>query len=243
MPNDDTTYAIALFAVLLLSLSWHEAAHAWVADKLGDPTARSKGRVTLNPIKHLDPFLSVILPLMLFFSFGFAIAGGKPVPVDIRYFKKPTRDFMYVALAGPGSNILLSLVFGILLVGSYWAGWLDMGVIENPYGEDIRQVPSLLSNAGPLPARILSLGVLLNVLLAVFNLIPIPPLDGSRVIGWLLPRFAKRTWYSMDRVGILIVIVAVYVFDGLSVVWGLIQSVMAEYDQVLLWLYDHNPFA
>jgi Zn-dependent protease len=242
--TDDLFAAIPFFAVLLLSLSWHEAAHAWVADKLGDPTARQLGRVTLNPIKHLDPFLSFILPLILFFSFGFAIAGGKPVPVDVRYFKRTTRDFMYVALAGPGSNILLSLLFGVVYVGCYWSGLVETGMIENPGGADIRMAPSLLE--GPptqLLGAILWAGIFLNIALAMFNLIPIPPLDGSRVIGWMLPRFAKRTWFSFDRAGVLIVLVVVFVFDGFAVFWSLIQKVIAVYDRGLLWLFDQNPFA
>jgi len=237
--------AIAVFAVLLLSFSWHEAAHAWVADRLGDPTARRLGRVTLNPLKHLDPFLSLVLPAVLFFSFGFVVAGGKPVPVDVRYFRRPTRDFMYVALAGPGSNILLAIVFGALLVLTTWTGIMPVETFEHLGRPDLTTRPGLvpIGQADSLLELVLQMGVAINVGLALFNLMPIPPLDGSRVIGWALPRAAKRTWYSLDRFGILVVLVFVFALDGFRLVFDVVVGVLTEYDELLGWLIDHNPLA
>ncbi len=146
--------------VLLLALAVHETAHGWVAYKLGDPTAHNQGRLTLNPLKHLDPVGTL---MMLFFGFGFA----RPVPIDVRYFKNPKRDMALTALAGPVSNILLAW-FGILLY-----------VIAGKFYNDsvFYQVIMLF----------LQVFYMLNLGLGVFNLIPCPPLDGSRIVLVFLP--------------------------------------------------------
>jgi len=230
-------------AILLVALSFHEAAHAWVADRLGDPTARRLGRVSLNPLRHLDPFLSVLLPIMLFNVAGVAIGGGKPVPIDPRYFKHPTRDFMLVALAGPFSNLLLALLFSIGFVLAIWTGLIPAGVVENPYAfaSDVHSVPRLTDVPTNLVFTCLQIGILLNVSLAAFNLIPIPPLDGSRFIGWLLPRPLQRSWYALDRVGILIVLVFVFVFDGTSYIAPAIDYLMTLCDEGLYRLAHLRP--
>lgn len=238
---DDTSTLVALVAILLLALSWHEAAHAWVADRLGDPTARRLGRVSLNPLRHLDPFLSVLLPVLLYNTTGVAIGGGKPVPIDPRYFKKPTRDFMFVALAGPFSNLLLALLFSIGFVLAIWSGLVPSGVVENPYGADVHSAPRLNDQPASFAAMCLAKGITLNVGLAAFNLIPIPPLDGSRFIGWLLPRALQRFWYALDRVGILIVLAFIFVFDGTSYVSPAIHHLMALCDEGLQWLVRLRP--
>ena len=225
--NADTTVLVGFLGILLLSLAWHEAAHAWVADRLGDPTARSLGRVTLNPIKHLDPFLSVVLPVLMYVSLGVAFGGGKPVPINPANFRHRARDFMFVALAGPGSNILLAVLFTLVYAGCAVAGLLEGPTIANPFGADIAYQPSLLRTSqsllrGNLPATLietwLGFSVLLNLLLAVFNLMPIPPLDGSRVIGWLLPRALANSWYRLDRFGLFLVLGFFYLMDGFQYV-------------------------
>ncbi len=219
-----------LVVVLLLSLSWHEAAHAWVADRLGDPTARELGRVTLNPIRHMDLFLSVVLPLMLLLANAPVFGGGKPVPIDVRNFRHKARDFMLVAVAGPFSNLLLAAGFGLLYVLCVGLGMFQEA-IPNPYGPATLHVPSIIFPEESIPSRFwLQIGMQLNIFLAIFNLFPVPPLDGSRIIGWLLPRKLQPAWYRLDRIGLLVVLVVVVFLPG--AVMHYIQYVM-----VTAWLH------
>ena len=143
-----------LIPVLLFALVFHEFSHGWVAYKLGDPTAKHQGRLTLNPIAHLDPFGSLMI---LFVGFGWA----KPVPVDSRYLANPRVDMMKIAFAGPASNLLLALISGILI--------------------------RLTGYMGPLTSMLI-LFTQINISLAVFNMIPIPPLDGSQIFSGLMIR-------------------------------------------------------
>ena len=222
---------LALIGVLLFSLSFHEAAHAWMADRCGDTTARALGRVTLNPLKHLDLFLSVILPAAMI-AFGIPpLAGGKPVPVDVRRLRNPSRDFMLVAVAGPLSNLLLAAGFGLAFVACIWQG-LFVTWIENPFdpGHPTPHVPSIIyGDAADNPWFFaLQMGLLLNITLALFNLLPLPPLDGSRIIGWLLPGPLKMTWYRLDRYA-LFIIAGLYLalnFTGLGgyISGGIVQA-------------------
>ena len=153
--------------IILLSLSVHETAHAIAANKLGDPTAKNLGRITLNPIKHLDPIGFIC---MLLCGFGWA----NPVPINTRYFKNPRRDMAISAAAGPVSNVLLAFIFALLLKISYVV------------------LPSVIATERALElanilVTFLSIGVSLNIALAVFNLLPVPPLDGSRMLYVFLP--------------------------------------------------------
>ena len=158
------------FIVLLFSLTVHEMAHAWTADRLGDPTARLLGRVSLNPIVHADPIGTVLFPLISMVSGATLIGWAKPVPVDTRRLRQPRRDYMLVAAAGPASNLILA-VFGAILLAI-------VPVSPQTLGESNVSVPI---------ATLLTRLVRLNVLLAVFNMLPIPPLDGGNVLAGLLP--------------------------------------------------------
>lgn len=162
--------------VILLSLTVHEMSHAFAAYRLGDETAKKQGRLTLNPLAHLDPTGFLMLLLL---GFGYA----KPVPIDTRYFKKPKRDIALTSLAGPGSNLLLAVVFGVLL-----------GFANSPVINGAGNMLYVLSWS-------LEAGIVVNVGLALFNLIPIPPLDGSNVLAVLLPpnkaaQYLKIRYYT-----------------------------------------------
>ena len=154
---------------ILIALTVHEVAHGWMAYKLGDPTAKTLGRLTLNPLKHLDPIGALC---MLFFHFGWA----KPVPIDSRYFKKPKRDVALTALAGPVSNILMAFC-GILLFSILRAVFVQVGAASS-FGATIQQLVLYL----------LFYFYSLNLSLAVFNFLPVPPLDGSRIFLVFLPQ-------------------------------------------------------
>lgn len=169
---------------MVISLGIHEAAHGWVAWKRGDPTAKELGRITLNPLAHIDLFMTLILPTVLFMTTGIIFGGAKPVPVQIHRLKHPLRDMSLVAIAGPASNFLLAALFALV-----WKASLASGA----YGPmDI------------LPMVLLSC-TLFNLILAVFNLVPIPPLDGSRVMTWLLPASLRDAYVGLERWGMFLI--------------------------------------
>jgi Zn-dependent protease len=183
-----------VIAVLVLSLGIHEAAHGWMAWKCGDPTARDLGRVTLNPFVHIDPFMTIVLPLVLFLSAGFIFGGAKPVPVAFHRLRNPMRDMALVAAAGPVANMLLAAFLFLLnkLLVTEFGIW-DANTVGN---------------------LVLLHSVFLNVLLAAFNLVPIPPLDGSRIMAWLLPENLRAPYVQLERMGMILVLVAVFLIPG-----------------------------
>jgi Zn-dependent protease len=178
---------VLTFIGLLLALSVHEASHAWSASALGDPTARLQGRVTLNPVVHIDPIGTVLLPLVAFAVNAPIIGWAKPVPVNTRYLRHPRRDFMWIALAGPASNIALALLASVVLRALPLLA-ISSGAID------------ILTPVFTFAQRFL----VLNVLLAVFNMIPVPPLDGSNVVAALLPNEAAAHWDRIRPYGIFI---------------------------------------
>jgi len=192
----NTIQKIAVIALpLVFAIVLHEVAHGWVADKLGDHTARSMGRLTLNPVSHIDLFGTVLMPLMLFLLtngkmvFGYA----KPVPINPYNFKNPKKDMALSSLAGPGINLLMAIVFSFLL----------RAVMPQFEGIITKQAWDWVV----LPITLMfGYGVIINVVLAVLNMIPIPPLDGSRVVYWVLPDKQAAAYYRLEPYGTLILI-------------------------------------
>jgi Zn-dependent protease len=179
----DLTPLIVGFAIVLVSLTVHEAAHAWTADKLGDPTARQLGRVSLNPVVHIDPIGTILLPLLAAYS-GLPILGwAKPVPVNISRLRHHRRDFMIVAAAGPLSNFAQAIVCAL--------------IVRVVFG---------ITDSGLIPA-ILRWAVEINLLLALFNLIPIPPLDGGNVLAGLVPERAAVMLDLVRQFGFILIYV------------------------------------
>jgi Zn-dependent protease len=184
----NTIQTIAIIALpLIFAIVLHEVAHGWVANKLGDHTARDMGRLTLNPISHISLFGTIIMPLLLFVvtSGNMVFGYAKPVPINPYNFKNPKRDMAFSALAGPGINMVMAVSFAVILR-------LIMPAIEISLPKDSWEWFML-----PL-AYMLGYGVIINVVLAVLNMLPIPPLDGSRVVYWLLPPRAAAAYYGLQ---------------------------------------------
>ena len=186
---------IAVFAICaILAITFHEAAHGFVALRFGDTTAKDAGRVTLNPIKHIDLFGTIILPLLLLLSAGFIFGYAKPVPVNFSALRNPRWNMIWVAVAGPAMNVALAVVSAILLRG--------IGVLD---GENA----ALVGNG-------LLLSVELNMILAIFNMLPLPPLDGSKVIAAFLPESLRRAYLRFGRYGMTVLILLVFVVPILA---------------------------
>jgi Zn-dependent protease len=194
--------AIAIqFAVLLFSLSIHEAAHAWMADRKGDHTARYLGRVTLNPLAHIDPVGTVIFPLLQFFTHFPLIGWAKPVPMNASNLKNPIKDQIYISLAGPAANFLAgSAALLILLIVKHLGS--EAFVYIN-YMADTWRIPGGQSFLIPI-LGILFFLVIINYALALFNVIPIPPLDGHWILYGLLPSKAAAALARFGTYGFFI---------------------------------------
>lgn len=175
----------------LFAITFHEVAHGFVASKLGDKTAQMLGRLTLNPIKHIDLFGTVLIPLVLFWAGGFVFGWAKPVPVNPANFRSPRRDMALVALAGPFSNFLMAF---------FWTFIAKLGFLLQTHDVSMGMPIGLMGKSG----------IIVNIILMVLNLIPILPLDGGRILSALLP---KRAAYYFDRVepyGIFILLFLLY---------------------------------
>lgn len=186
----------ALWAVpLLLAITLHEAAHAFAANELGDPTARDLGRMTLNPLRHIDPFGTVILPLILLLSqVGIVFGYAKPVPVNARRLRDPRFGMALVALAGPASNLLQAAVAVVLLRVA-----LQNGLPQDHFLRSL-----------------LTIMVYVNCLLAVLNMLPVPPLDGGRVLVALLPPASGAALERFSRKGVLLLLLVLFLFPLLA---------------------------
>jgi Zn-dependent protease len=185
---------------LVFAIVLHEVSHGWIANRLGDHTARDMGRLTLNPLPHIDIVGTVILPVLCIMSGSPIFGYAKPVPINPYNFKDPKKDMALSSLAGPGINVAMALACSFLL-RVVLAG-LE-GVVPEPFWGWFAQPLTLM----------LGYGIIINVVLAVLNMIPIPPLDGSRVVYWLLPNRMAAAYYQLERFGIIILMVLM--FSGL----------------------------
>lgn len=190
--------AVLFFPVFLFSLSFHEAAHAYVADKFGDDTARQMGRVTLNPLPHMDPIGTFFLPLLLLLtSIGLPIGGwGKPVPVNPYNLKDPRKDGLWIAAAGPISNLILTLIFTAFV----WLMYFGIGVIDPVFLQNNETVTGVIRFFFQMG----NIGIWINLALAFFNMIPFHPLDGGKVLEGLLPDQWVEQYNQIAKYGMLI---------------------------------------
>ncbi len=179
--------AIVLYAVpILLAVSLHEAAHGWIAYLLGDPTAKVMGRLTANPLKHIDPIGTVLVPIVMIILIGVPFGWAKPVPVDVRNFVQPQKDMALVAIAGPAANFLMAIAWTLVMVIA------------------LKVLP-----AGGLAASLkvmAEIGVMINLILMVLNLMPIPPLDGGRIVTGVLPYEVAALMSRFEMFGMVLVI-------------------------------------
>jgi Zn-dependent protease len=208
---DMTIYTASTWVIpVILAITLHEAAHGFIAHRLGDDTAWRLGRVSFNPMKHIDPFGTILLPAFLLlmhapFLFGYA----KPVPVNFRALRNPRRDMVWVAAAGPATNILLATAAALMIhLTGLLPGTSGLWFLQN------------LENA-----------IVINVILAIFNMIPLPPLDGGRVAVGLLPDALARPLAGLERYGLLIIIGMLFILPMLGSQLGMDLNVLA-------WLFS-----
>lgn len=205
----DITYIATVLGVILVSMTLHEAMHGFVAFWLGDDTAKREGRLTLNPIKHIDPFLTIILPILLAISGGPIFGGAKPVPFNPDRVRYDEWGSALVALAGPLTNFIVAFVaFGI---------WVLLGTPQDIIGQ------------------VLSIAISVNIGFFVFNMIPIPPLDGSRVLYALAPEFVRRGMEVIERFGIIFVFAIVLLAS--SVIGGFMRTSVQFFVEIFAYVF------
>lgn len=200
MPQIIISFATS-FGFLIIAMTVHEFAHGWTADKLGDMTAKRSGRLTLNPLAHIDPFWTFLFPLFLFVSSGghFIFGAAKPVPVNYLALKNPKRDIIWIGLSGPAANFLLAAILSMLL--------------------KTLPVPSGM-------AFMLIHLIVINVILGVFNLIPIPPLDGSRIAYGILPENLGLKYMRIEPYSLIILIALIWMGLFKYTVWPIVELIL-----------------
>jgi len=197
--NSNIVYEVAVWLIpLVIAIVFHEVAHGLVARRLGDPTAEERGRLTLNPVKHIDLFGTVILPLLLAMSHAPMFGWAKPVPVNYARLRNPRRDMVLVALAGPGMNLLLAVVGAMVLAATLaWSSDADS------------------PTTGLIAANALNF-IFINIFLGVFNLLPVPPFDGGHVVEGLLPAPLAIRFRQIGRYSLLVMVLLLLVLPRIS---------------------------
>ncbi|MCK5665068.1 MAG: site-2 protease family protein [Thiotrichaceae bacterium] len=198
MDIEKIIYTIAVWAIpVIFAITVHEVAHGWVANKLGDGTAKMLGRLTLNPIKHIDPIGTIVVPIAMVLMTGFAFGWAKPVPVNMRNLRQPRRDMAIVAVAGPLANVAMAII---------WVIFLKLATLVS----DVNIAKGLVAMG--------SAGITINLVLFVFNLFPIPPLDGSKVLAGFVPPSVSDLMDKIEPYGFFIVMGLLY--------FGVLSSIM-----------------
>ncbi|MEO7177679.1 MAG: site-2 protease family protein [Allosphingosinicella sp.] len=219
MAADNIVFQVATWLIpLIAAIVLHEVSHGWVANAFGDPTARDLGRLSLNPLRHVDPIGTVILPLVLAVSGAPVFGWAKPVPVVARRMRNPRLHMMIVALAGPGMNLLLALLAGIVLA------------LTRPEDPPVGPVPLFLL------ANLINF-IAINLFLAVFNLLPLPPFDGGHVVEGLLPRRLARHYRKLARFGFPLLIFVLLVLPMLVPGADVVERVVRPPVEWLLRLF------
>jgi len=195
---------VLIYAIpILFAITVHEVAHGWVASKFGDQTAKLMGRLTLNPIKHIDPIGTILIPIILLSLGGFIFGWAKPVPVDWRNLRNPKRDMAWVAAAGPGANLIMVCIWAVLAKIIFLSGGQSQG-------------PLLAL------AEMCNAGIMINAFLMILNLFPVPPLDGSRVMSALLPPAMAYKYNQLERYGLVIILVLLVT----GVLWKILAPII-----------------
>jgi Zn-dependent protease len=232
MGTPQIVLGICEFVVLLFALSLHESAHGWMASRLGDQTARMLGRITLNPLKHIDPVGTIMLPLVAMVTHIPLIGWAKPTPVNTRNFKNLVRDDILTTLAGPVSNVIGSIVSLLVLIVIAKTSAIGLLCVRSVAMGGISRLDPQLLTVSPVAyplSLIFFIGMLLNLFLAAFNLLPLPPLDGSHIFRHMLP----YKWQPIyDRLGILSLFLML--FFGGGVTMAMVNPVLGFFRVLLL---------
>jgi Zn-dependent protease len=227
----DLVFQIIAF---LFAISVHESAHAWVAYRCGDPTAFMLGRVTLNPIKHIDVIGTIVLPAMALYYGGMLFGWAKPTPVNTRNLKRFVRDDVMVSLAGIAANLIVAIVAVAMLIGLILAVPGGRSAIADVLNLRLNGEMSQFSQSSLVPLGLLLYDLMfINVLLACFNIIPVPPLDGSHVLRHMLPSGVREVYDNVGRFGLLVLL-----FFGGRLLGPLLNPIRGLFDSMLVKFYQ-----